>query len=68
MTSMCLMRMQRNVSSRRLSTTDRRVGRVYVNQFTSRGYGLREAIKQAISPKSQRPQTASDLSQLLPAR
>jgi len=51
-----------------LSTTDRRVGRVYVNQFTSRGYGLREAIKQAISPKSQRPQTASDLSQLLPAR
>jgi|SRR5665648_113078 len=47
---------------------DNTVGRVYVNQFTSRGYGLREAIKQAISPKSQRPQTASDLSQLLPAR
>jgi len=45
---------------------DNTVGRVYVNQFTSRGYGLREAMKQAISPKSQRPQTASDLSQLLP--
>ena len=47
---------------------DNTVGKVDANQLTSRGYGLREAIKKAISVKSQRPQTASDLSQLLPAR
>lgn len=47
---------------------DNTVGKVDVNPLTSRGYGLREAIKKAISPKAQRPQTASDLSQLLPGR
>jgi hypothetical protein len=47
---------------------DNTVGKVDVNQLTSRGYGLREAVKLAISARSQRPQTASDLSQLLPAR
>ncbi len=45
---------------------DNTVGKVYVNQLTSRGYGLRDAIKMAISVKSQRPQTASELSRLLP--
>jgi serine/threonine protein kinase len=47
---------------------DNTVGKVDVNQLTSRGYGLREAIKKSISVKSQRPQTASDLLGLLPAR
>jgi serine/threonine protein kinase len=47
---------------------DNTVGKVDVNQLTSRGYGLRVAIKQAISTKAKRPQTASDLSQLLPVR
>jgi serine/threonine protein kinase len=44
------------------------VRKVDVNQLTSRGYGLREAIKKAISVKSQRPQTATELVQLLPGR
>lgn len=44
------------------------VGRVDVNQLTSRGHGLRDAIKKAISVKAQRPQTASDLSNLLSIR
>ena len=47
---------------------DNTVGKVAVNQLTSRGYGLRLAIKQAISTRAKRPQTASDLAQLLPAR
>jgi len=42
------------------------VGAVAVNPLTTRGYGLREAIKKAISVKAQRPQTATDLAQLLP--
>ena len=46
--------------------TGNTVRKVDVNQLTTRGYGLREAIKAAISVKSQRPQTARDLSQLLP--
>lgn len=43
------------------------VRKVDVNQLTSRHFGLRDAIKAAISPKSQRPQTASGLVQVLPA-
>ena len=45
---------------------DNTVRKVDVNQLTTRGYGLRQAIKNAISVKSQRPQTATDLAQLLP--
>jgi serine/threonine protein kinase len=45
---------------------DNTVIKADVNQLTTRGYGLREAIKKAISVKSQRPQTATDLAQLLP--
>ena len=48
--------------------TGNTVRKVDVNPLTSRGYGLREAIKKAISVKSQRPQTAAELVQLLPAR
>ena len=47
---------------------DNTVGKVDVNQLTTRGYGLRLAIKLAISTKAKRPQTASDLAKLLPAR
>lgn len=42
--------------------------KVDVNQLTSRAFGLREAIKKAISVKSQRPQTAAELIDLLPTR
>ena len=42
------------------------VRKVDVNQLTSRHYGLRDTIKEAISVKSQRPQTASELMALLP--
>lgn len=48
--------------------TDNAAGKVDVNRITSRGYGLREAIKRAISVKSQRPQTASELASILPGR
>lgn len=40
------------------------MGKVAVNQFTTKGK-LRDAIKAAISPKSQRPQTARDMIKLL---
>lgn len=46
--------------------TGNSVRKVEVNPLTSRGYGLREAIKKAISVKSQRPQTAAQLVDLLP--
>jgi serine/threonine-protein kinase len=45
----------------------REVRKADVTPLTTRGYGLREAIKSAISVKAQRPQSATELSQLLPS-
>lgn len=44
------------------------VKKVDVNQMTSRDFGLRDAIKAAIGPKSARPQSAEALRSIIPHR